>query len=40
MLGQMAKLSLNIMSEDIFQILLELSGPKAIGHCVSGDMKT
>lgn len=28
------------MSEGTFQILLELNGPKAIGHCVLGYRKT
>jgi hypothetical protein len=36
----MAELSLNRLSEGIFQILLELNGPKAIGHDVPGCWKT
>lgn len=38
MLGQMAELSLNRMRKGI-QNLLELSGSKAVSHCVPGDRK-
>jgi hypothetical protein len=40
MLGQMADLSHDRMSEGIFPILPELNGLKAVGHWVSGDRKT